>query len=238
MGRNVNELLRQYCVSSCNVYSMIKPNAKFSQVIESISSMCSDFTFSDAIVIIAGTNDYSSWIPGENKSFNLSQLKPLIGKTNIIINSVPARFDKAFSNSAFNIYNSNFDLYDLASKHGFLYFDSFSFLKRHYFTRHGLHLNMHGKCEFVMKLKHFILENISEALKSHDSSTTRAIQSTSDVIHTPSTPPPGRTTLFLMDSSRDSDDSDLFHSPSGQQDDTLNETTNFTGTLKNQLFRK
>lgn len=150
---------------------MIKPNANFTQIIDSIPALCSDFTQNDAIIIIAGTNDFSYWFPNASKRFNLSPLNFLVRKTNIIINSVPARFDSFYSKAAMAIYNSNFGLQDWASRNGFLYFDSFSFLKRPYFTRHGLHLNWSGKRVFALKMKNFILEHICDALKRNNLST-------------------------------------------------------------------
>lgn len=171
MGRKINELISQYNDLSLNVFSMIKPNATFSQVIESIPALCSDFNTSDAIIIIAGSNDFSRWLPNTCKKFDLSPLKCLIGKTNVIINSVPARFDSAHSKAAIGIYNSNFGLQHSVIKYGFLYFDSFSLLKRPYFTKHGLHLNKSGKRIFAVKLKTFILNHIvDDTLKKKVSS--------------------------------------------------------------------
>lgn len=156
MGRDLNRLLWQFCTTSCSVFSVIKPNAILSQVIESVPTLCSDFTQNDAVIIIGGTNDFSHWFPNTSKYFNLHSLKSLAGKTNVIISSVPPRFDLINGPATTVIYNSNLGLLHAAKKYGFLYFDSFSFLRRQYFTTHGLHMNRRGKLVFSLRLRNFI----------------------------------------------------------------------------------
>ncbi|KAI5724323.1 hypothetical protein M8J77_001317 [Diaphorina citri] len=93
MCRGVSKIIHDEFCSSAKVSSLVKPNANFFQVTKNIPSFCKDFGTKDVIVIQAGTNDMSLLQPNSAKILPVKHFVHLASKTNIILCSVPYRYD-------------------------------------------------------------------------------------------------------------------------------------------------
>lgn len=128
------------------VYS--RPGAKMKHIVKDGVKFAKDFTKLDFIIILAGSNDLHHGEPGQytiNQGVQL--LLDSVKQTNLIINSVPYRFDNCNLND--RIYFVNSTLSKVVQKYkGSLtvhYNDVNLVLNRSHFTKHGLHYNKHGK---------------------------------------------------------------------------------------------
>ncbi|KAI5711034.1 hypothetical protein M8J75_013540 [Diaphorina citri] len=94
MCRGVADIMRSL-LPQVKITSDIKPGAVFAQVVASIPSQCQNFGPDDFIFIHAGTNDFDDSLqPNSTKRFSLtSPLVDLANKTNVVLCSVPFRFD-------------------------------------------------------------------------------------------------------------------------------------------------
>lgn len=160
MCRGVSKILNSKFSSQTNVTSYVKPNATFHQVTEDVASFCRDFTIDDIIVILGGTNDMSLVHPESGEILlqpNSAKLLPvkhfvkLASQTNIIICSIPYRFDN-LSYLSSNIYETNIYLKHVCLKHKLTYFDTNIFMSKSLYSADGLHFNMKGKHSLSNKL--------------------------------------------------------------------------------------
>uniref|UniRef100_A0A8D9BMT8 Uncharacterized protein n=1 Tax=Cacopsylla melanoneura TaxID=428564 RepID=A0A8D9BMT8_9HEMI len=203
-GRGLSALLRDIIFEpDCEVFSLIKPNATFQEVTSSIPEICKNFGPNDIVIVLAGTNDIplckckpdrtclDSGLPwcqfNSTKMLNLQNLKKLAKQTNIIVNSVPYRFDKlAFLST--NIFETNNFLSTMCRRFGFHFFDNISFLTRRHFTKHGLHLNRWGKRLLVTKLNQFLsslIPTVPDNERKYDADTSFILYQSSSCVTPP-----------------------------------------------------
>lgn len=162
MCRGVSEILRTQ-LPNTHVTSDVKPGAHFSQVVASIPSQCKDFGPSDYVFIHAGTNDMDSLQPNSAKRLQLpSSLVNLSCKTNVVLCSIPYRYDKKAYLST-NIYETNNFFKFVCAKSDFHYLDTNCFMFRPLFTKEGLHFNRRGKMVLASKLGQYIHTCLSDS---------------------------------------------------------------------------
>lgn len=114
--------------------------------------MCSDLGAEDVAVIIAGTND----IDCKQTSGLVRSLKRRLqelGGTNIVLFSVPHRYDLPFTspvNAA--VKKANEEIHKVCKYFENVSFVDISHIGCRFHTSHGLHLNMFGKMYVVDKI--------------------------------------------------------------------------------------
>lgn len=91
-GYGVRQLLQYYLGDSFFVTSIIKPHATVDEILKSCVTMCADYTNSDFVLILAGSNDRNPMLVQTYLHYTLRQLKStnvLVGKiyNNIFLNS-------------------------------------------------------------------------------------------------------------------------------------------------------
>uniref|UniRef100_A0A8D8WJX3 Uncharacterized protein n=1 Tax=Cacopsylla melanoneura TaxID=428564 RepID=A0A8D8WJX3_9HEMI len=163
-GRDLSTILRNnYIHPKCEVFSLVKPGACFSEVVKSIPEICEkdEFNKNDVVIVLAGTNNLSNLNHNANSELNLDILKPVALKTNIVICSIPTRFDD--SGLSHSLLRANKILENKTNEIHGTFFECNSFLQRSYFTRHGLHMNKHGKRVFALKCASFIDDQLNIA---------------------------------------------------------------------------
>lgn len=148
-GRNMGEYINlKVDNSKLDVFSVCRPGARLNNVISGIESYSDRFTKEDYIVIIGGSND----IVSESRSIltnNIrNRLKVISEKTNVILCSLPIRFDRPELNDAVHL--CNFELYEGALSNVELL--PFNNIHRRYFTNHGQHLNKAGKFILISRI--------------------------------------------------------------------------------------
>lgn len=143
-GRGLAENLNSLSGDKYKFQVFFKPNATFSQIIVDAITLSNGFNDNDYLIVIGGTND-------DNKTSLIKLMLNLVDKcfhTNLIISTIPYRYDKDRSNESIyefnknmyvNItnvqrYNANIDILDFNCG-----------MHRNKYTRHGLHLNKQGK---------------------------------------------------------------------------------------------
>uniref|UniRef100_A0A8D8T3Y6 FLYWCH-type domain-containing protein n=1 Tax=Cacopsylla melanoneura TaxID=428564 RepID=A0A8D8T3Y6_9HEMI len=158
MLRDVGQVLSSVLPYS-TVSSVIYPNATFDNVIHSLSELSKGYTKQDYVIIMGGTNNIHNLEPNTSAHINLSPIYEINKFTNIILCSIPYRYDTwAFLNS--NIYNTNTILYQKCRQNRISFISCNTFLQSQHFTLQGLHLNKHGKKVLSHKIKSFVLTDL------------------------------------------------------------------------------
>lgn len=160
MCRGIADIMRAQ-LPNIRVTSDIKPGAPFSQVVEPILSQCNDFGPYDFIFIQGGTNDMDSLPPNSAKRLTLPKsFFNLANKTNIILCSIPYRYDSLAYLST-NIYETNNFFKYVCSKSDFQFFDTNSFMFQPMYTKEGVHYNRRGKITLATKFINCIHSHLS-----------------------------------------------------------------------------
>jgi hypothetical protein len=163
-GRELNKLIRERIPYAC-ISSDIKPNAKTinilaNSLLNDSSHNLRNMSMKDYLIIIGGTNDIKHMKKDYEEVIDRVKVTlDTIKNTNIIISSIPYRYDLPHLNKVINIINKRLkiltDMYEYAS------FISLNGFNRSYYTGFGLHFNKKGKQKFV----NLITENINSVIK-------------------------------------------------------------------------
>lgn len=146
--------------SKFRVVSIVKPNARFDDVVIDVEKLCSSYNENDYVVIIGGTNNFNH-NRINNIKFNLDKISRMADRTNIVMPGIPLRYDKegfGVNNLILECNRQLFKEIEYLKKENkkFVNIPKQKFtLKDH--TSHGLHLNRHGK----MKLSKQIASSIT-----------------------------------------------------------------------------
>lgn len=134
-----------------NVFSVCRPGAKLFDVVKDEEVFSKKLCKSDFAILIAGSND----VHMDSRSVLTKEIKEKIddlkSRTNLIILTLPPRFDKADWRSTIAICNRNLCSDSATRGCKLLGFDTF---KRYHFVSQGQHLNKKGKlllCKIIMK---------------------------------------------------------------------------------------
>lgn len=157
-GRNLHHYI-QNITEDYEVCVHCKPGARLKDIVRDSKCFIEDCSTNDFVVLLGGTNDIGKCEPSQ---FSITQgLKTLLSlnvNTNIIINSVPLRFDTNEFND--NILYANMVITRLVREYKgplkLYYGDLNTILHRNHFTRHGLHINRAGKRVLGKSIVHTI----------------------------------------------------------------------------------
>lgn len=154
-GRKCSQILAEYVGVKFKVSSIVKPNAKFNDVVKDVEKLTRNLTYRDHVVVMAGTNNFSDQIP-HISDFNLRAFEVASKRTNITFTGIPLRYDRPDCNK--NIIQTNMiikqNLSLLAKNNSHITVTNNFRTNRNDFTKHGLHLNYNGKkkvCENIYK---------------------------------------------------------------------------------------
>lgn len=172
-GRDCSDLLDKRLKNKFDVQCFFKPSASINAVVESAREQTKDFDENDYLIVLGGSNNINE--PNLNHlpqvTEKIKEIVPLSKKTNLIISTIPNRFDRPELNEAINstnksIHNTINSLKNKNSKQlGICFLNER--LKRHNFTNHGLHLNRSGKVIFCNRLAELIESRLqSSGLKT------------------------------------------------------------------------
>lgn len=153
-GRGLPIYLSQINNDKYSIFNRCQPSAPIKPVIDSIinSSDFENLSKNDFVVLIAGTNNITRQSVKNRLHFlrtfreYLGKHVPLFKHTNLIISTIPYRYDLV-SDSPENtiIKEANLSIIQLANSHKHLQLLDLWSLERCYHTEHGLHLNKRGK---------------------------------------------------------------------------------------------
>ena len=150
-GRQCNKNLSKELNEHFEVQSVIKPGAKFCDVIKNVDNMCKDFNQDDCVIILAGTNDVDTIQDNGTYAIEngVKDLVKISKHTNLILNPVPYRYDDISLNHTISDINVSMHKVvnyceDENSKNIQINFD-LERLTRQNYTHHGLHLSRYGK---------------------------------------------------------------------------------------------
>lgn len=147
-GRNLRQKLVNKLNNDYFVQAHISPNAKLGHILNKIEFEATGLTKNDFLIIVGGTND----IDDRNINMNLliknidEKLKAIIN-TNIVLSSIPYRYDKPFYNKKIRKINNIIRM--ISYNHSHVYYLPLQELSRIDYTYHGLHLNDSGKDKIV-----------------------------------------------------------------------------------------
>lgn len=164
-GRFVSCCLNKDLGDTFKTLSFVYPGAKGTQILGRAREINFQCTSMDFVLLMMGTNDLSLSRPfeeGENLLRSLSTFISDFTQTNIIISTVPYRYDLP-SDSLVNqaIKHINKQIRQLVSCRENLFLIDIFVYYRKYFTKHGLHLNKLGKKHLCREIKK-IVERYSE----------------------------------------------------------------------------
>lgn len=146
-GKDLYNYLRPWH-SNYDIFVYSKPGAKLNRIIQEGLPFVRNLKKEDTIVLLAGTNDTDSNEPAIlSITKGINALVSIDNNVNVIVNSVPYRYDNYQCND--NIYYANLSIAKMAKEYrgplNIVYGDVNSILQRRHYTGHGLHLNKHGK---------------------------------------------------------------------------------------------
>ncbi|RZF37856.1 hypothetical protein LSTR_LSTR016037, partial [Laodelphax striatellus] len=182
-GKQLSKYL-QHLDDEFEIFVYTKSGAKLKHIIQDGLQFVRDFSVDDVIVILAGTNDVHLYEPYQLTLLQgMDALFDLNLNTNIVVCGCPCRYDDPTLNDDiqyFNSYMSRMVLnYDGVSR--LHYLDINVFLQRTHLTRHGLHLNRHGKRLLSNQLSIFIKKTVMNGVENYYSSVAVAKQVPSKV---------------------------------------------------------
>jgi hypothetical protein len=149
-----------------DVFVYSKPGAKIKHVVHDGSSLIKDFTNEDYVILLAGTNDAHYNEPALiTVPQGINSLLSLKSNTNVLINSIPFRYDNPSLNN--DIYYSNNGIMRMIDGYkgqlNLKYADVNAVLtRRNHFTRHGLHYSKLGKRLLAAHLSRLIRQAAAE----------------------------------------------------------------------------
>ena len=147
-GRGISDKLSDN-MKNTTVCGVVKPGAPMRDVVSSVGSQCKDFTQSDCVVIIGGSNNQTK-NEGNEVIACLKETLPKLCHTNVVVVNVPHRYDlhaQSDTNKATTKCNSRIEKLCKHFRNTTLV-DTFR-LGRSAHTTHGLHLNHVGKTEIA-----------------------------------------------------------------------------------------
>lgn len=148
-GSILQQLMPEYLVQ-CHTF----PGAPIEFVVRDLPLQARNLSKKDIVFILAANNDVPHFSPQRLDNV-LKQLSPLCLKTNLVMSSIPYKFNNSKHNS--NIFASNQYILSQSSVYKYFYFESNFFLSREMYTKHGLHFNMGGKKHFNNMLYNSLL---------------------------------------------------------------------------------
>jgi len=164
-GRFCSNILQKKLGENYEVCGIVKPNARLTDVVDSAETLVRDFNENDCLIVMGGTNDietnYSETIPE-----GIRKVLPLSKQTNIIFNSIPARFDRF--DLKHHVDKANRIIHEEINKSNEKKSSNIRLnfvnerLSRDCYTRHGLHLNFKGKSQLCDKLSAFVLDCLNK----------------------------------------------------------------------------
>lgn len=151
-GRKCGEVMNQIFDSDkYDTICFFKPNASFESAVDNVIQQSRNFTKSDFVVILGGSNNAYNQNLFDNSFLEI--IKQALTHTNIIIVLPPLWKNNIQFNSY--ILQNNFNLCSIFKESAY-FIDLNSFLTSENFTRHGLHINISGKILFIEKLFAYI----------------------------------------------------------------------------------
>lgn len=142
-----------------DVFVYTKPGAKIKHIIRDGLCFVRDYTHNDFIIVLAGSNDLDYNQPAQlTVSMGIKSLLSLNLDTNIIINSIPFRYDNPSLNDNIDFLNQTVfkSVRNYKGDLNLFFNDVNAILTRSHFTRHGLHYNRRGKRLLAQHFADFI----------------------------------------------------------------------------------
>lgn len=171
-GRGCSDLLDKSLKQNYDVQCFFKPSAPINAIVESVREQTKDFGTNDYLIVLGGTNNITE--PNMNHLpqviQKIEEIVPLSQKTNVIISTIPNRFDRPELNKTINLTNKSIHktINSLKNKNskqmGICFLNER--LKRQNFTNHGLHLNQSGKVIFCNRLADLIESRLQSTVNN------------------------------------------------------------------------
>lgn len=160
--------LRQKLVDRFNgnyfVQAHISPNARLNNIVNNIEIEAAGLHKNDFLVVVGGTNDIDGHTDVNLLIKKVDEKLETTKNTNIILSSIPYRYDKPFYNKKIRETNNLIKM--LSYKHSHVYYLPLHAMNRIDYTHHGLHFNNNGKDKFVSIICEHIMESVNRSTKN------------------------------------------------------------------------
>jgi len=166
-GRYCGDMIRESLGGNFEVCSIFKPSAKMNQVVENIEQLTKDFSEHDTVILHAGSNDLLS--SAEDIECSVQQalltVQNVAKKTNVLINTVPARYDDFQLNQKGRWVNNIIDQVVDSSNNIVVNYQP-ERMNRDCFAKDGIHYNRKGKALLCERLSCVIKNKIVVSAQS------------------------------------------------------------------------
>lgn len=156
-GRNIRQILNKQFDDKYDIYSEMKPNGKFSHILQNIQ-MCESKNMdkNDFVIVLGGTNDINKYSNPKEiiDNIELKLTNTDLSKTNVILSALPYRYDTPRLNKKINYIN--LCLQKMSEKLCNVHFTYLYDIHWYDYTRHGLHYNKYGKQKLANIFKNMI----------------------------------------------------------------------------------
>lgn len=153
-GRTLSERLNNTNSNTLRATGLVKPNANIINVLKNHETFTKSLTKDDYLVVIGGTNDLNCVGCESIITEEIENLLEKTNTTNIIISSIPFRYDIPYVNK--KIKKININLKRITEKYSHSSFLSFNNMNRSDYSYHGVHFNNKGKSKLTHLISDFI----------------------------------------------------------------------------------
>lgn len=152
-GRTLSERLNNTDPDNLRATGIVKPNANIVNVLKNHETLTKNMTKKDYLVVIGGTNDLHHVRCDLTIAEEIEELLKNTHTTNVIVSSIPFRYDVPFVNT--KIRQINLNLKRITERYAHSTFMPFNNMKRSDYSYHGLHLNNKGKSKMTHLISNF-----------------------------------------------------------------------------------
>jgi len=152
-GRHLPSILQEQLGKRYAVSGFTKPNATLAQATADLGEQTKDFTTSDFVVIVAGTNDVNHLYHDaeERLETELEAIGEITSDTNLLFVNTFQRYDNLACNVKVNLENKTIN--SIMSRYKHVDIINTDKLNRAHFNVQGLHLNFEGKQQLCQSLR-------------------------------------------------------------------------------------
>jgi len=159
-GRHCSRILGEKLSDEYEVCGVVRPNAKFKDVVESVEGLTKDFGKDDCVIVMAGGNDEEDSDFQDGFREGIRKIMSVKDRMNVIINALPPRYDKPVLEEKVKWMNrflhSEINRQGERQNQNVRMNFGMERMDRKHFTRHGLLLNFYGKNAVCEKMFAFV----------------------------------------------------------------------------------
>lgn len=150
-GRGLSEIINNHCAQNVEVCGLVNPGATSPKVFSTLNPKL--YSSKDFVILIGGSNNVCSKTLASNFSDNLSSNLNRLKNTNVILCTLPYRYDLTVDDDIHEeVLTMNIHITNLATRHEHVKILDLYSISRHCHTKQGQHFNKRGKVAIANRI--------------------------------------------------------------------------------------